>query len=97
MGKVYKAKGYEIPEYGRAAKGIPVINLLGIDSAESIQTIIAVNGGPESGRYLFFTTRLGIVKRTSVEAFSNIRSNGLIAIGLKDGDELVSVLETAGD
>lgn len=97
MGKVYKAKGYEIPEYGRAAKGIPVINLLGIDSAESIQTIIAVNGGPESGLYLFFTTRLGIVKRTSVEAFSNIRSNGLIAIGLKDGDELVSVLETAGD
>ena len=97
MGKVYKAKGYEIPEYGRAAKGIPVINLLWIDSAESIQTIIAVNGGPESGRYLFFTTRLGIVKRTSVEAFSNIRSNGLIAIGLKDGDELVSVLETAGD
>lgn len=97
MGKVYKAKGYELPEYGRAAKGIPVINLLGIDSAESIQTIIAVNGGPESGRYLFFTTRLGIVKRTSVEAFSNIRSNGLIAIGLKDGDELVSVLETAGD
>lgn len=97
MGKVYKAKGYEIPEYGRAAKGIPVINLLGIDSAESIQTIIAVNGGPESGRYLFFTTRLGIVKRTSVGAFSNIRSNGLIAIGLKDGDELVSVLETAGD
>ncbi len=97
MGKVYKAKGYEIPEYGRAAKGIPVINLLGIDSNEKIQTIIAVNGGPESGRYLFFTTRLGIVKRTSVDAFSNIRSNGLIAIGLKDGDELVSVLETEGD
>ncbi|MDT2757951.1 DNA gyrase subunit A [Enterococcus asini] len=97
MGKVYKAKGYEIPEYGRAAKGIPVINLLGIDSTENIQTIIAVNGGPESGRYLFFTTRLGVVKRTSVEAFANIRSNGLIAIGLKDGDELVSVLETAGD
>lgn len=97
MGKVYKAKGYEIPEYGRAAKGIPVINLLGIDSNEKIQTIIAVNGGPESGRYLFFTTRLGIVKRTSVDAFSNIRSNGLIAIGLKEGDELVSVLETAGD
>lgn len=97
MGKVYKAKGYEIPEYGRAAKGIPVINLLGIDSNEKIQTIIAVNGGPESGRYLFFTTRLGIVKRTSVAAFSNIRSNGLIAIGLKEGDELVSVLETAGD
>ncbi|MEQ7216488.1 DNA gyrase subunit A [Enterococcus asini] len=97
MGKVFKAKGYEIPEYGRAAKGIPVINLLGIDSNEQIQTIIAVNGGPTSGRFLFFCTRLGIVKRTSVEAFANIRSNGLIAIGLKDGDELVSVLETDGE
>lgn len=97
MGKVFKAKGYEIPEYGRAAKGIPVINLLGIDSNEQIQTIIAVNGGPTSGRFLFFCTRLGIVKRTSVEAFTNIRSNGLIAIGLKDGDELVSVLETDGE
>lgn len=97
MGKVFKAKGYEIPEYGRAAKGIPVINLLGIDSNEQIQTIIAVNGGPTSGRFLFFCTRLGIVKRTSVDAFANIRSNGLIAIGLKDGDELVSVLETDGE
>jgi len=96
-GKVYRSKGYEIPEYGRAAKGIPVINLLGIDSSERIQTIISVSDKPEEGNYLFFTTRLGVVKRTSVMAFSNIRSNGLIAIGLKEGDELVNVLSTKGD
>ncbi|MGX7197402.1 DNA gyrase subunit A [Enterococcus olivae] len=96
-GKVYRAKGYEIPEYGRTAKGIPVINLLGIDSNERIQTIISISEKPVEGDYLFFTTKLGVVKRTSVTAFSNIRSNGLIAIGLKDGDELVNVLSTKGD
>ncbi|HIZ53439.1 MAG TPA: DNA gyrase subunit A [Candidatus Enterococcus avicola] len=98
VGKVYRAKGYEIPEYGRTAKGIPVINLLGIDSNEQIQTIVSVNNEEISGNgYLFFTTRLGVVKRTSVTAFANIRSNGLIAIGLKDGDELVNVLKTTGE
>ncbi|TPE08611.1 DNA gyrase subunit A [Enterococcus sp. PF-2] len=96
-GKVYKAKGYEIPEYGRAAKGIPVINLLGIDSSERIEAIISASGGPQEGRYLFFTTRLGVVKRTSVTAFSNIRANGLIAIGLRENDELVNVIETHGE
>lgn len=95
-GKVYRAKGYEIPEYGRTAKGIPIINLLEIDSNEKIQTIIAVNGQAEEGKYLFFATRQGTVKRTSVGAFANIRSNGLIAIGLKEDDELVVVLETDG-
>lgn len=96
-GKVYRAKGYEIPEYGRAAKGIPVINLLGIDSNEKIQTIISVDGEAKEGRYLFFTTKYGVVKRTSVTAFANIRSNGLIAIGLKENDELVNVQGTTGD
>lgn len=96
-GKVYRAKGYEIPEYGRQAKGIPVINLLGIDSNEKIQTIIAVDEAPQEGHYLFFTTRLGVVKRTAVTAFSNIRASGLIAIGLKEGDELVDVLKTNGE
>ncbi|MCB5951247.1 DNA gyrase subunit A [Enterococcus sp. BWT-B8] len=95
-GKVYRAKGYEIPEYGRTAKGIPVINLLGIDSSENIQAIISVTGQAEEGHYLFFTTRKGTVKRTSVTAFSNIRSNGLIAIGLKEEDELVNVSLTDG-
>lgn len=97
MGKVYKAKGYEIPEYGRTAKGIPVINLLGIDSNEKIQTIISIDAASENGKYLFFTTRLGVVKRTSVTAFANIRSNGLIAVGLRENDELVNVLETNGE
>ena len=97
QGKVYKAKGYEIPEYGRAAKGIPVINLLGIDSNELIQAIIPVSNQPTAGRYLFFTTKYGVVKRTEVTAFSNIRSNGLIAIGLKEGDELVNIVETNGE
>ncbi|MEY8446190.1 DNA gyrase subunit A [Enterococcus ratti] len=95
-GKVYRAKGYEIPEYGRTAKGIPIINLLGIDSSEKIQAIIAVTGQAKEGHYLFFTTRQGTVKRTMVTAFANIRSNGLIAIGLKEGDELVNVLLTDG-
>lgn len=97
QGKVYKAKGYEIPEYGRAAKGIPAINLLGIDSNELIQAIIPVSSQPTAGRYLFFTTKYGVVKRTEVTAFSNIRSNGLIAIGLKEGDELVNIVETNGE
>ena len=96
-GKVYRAKGYEIPEYGRTAKGIPVINLLGIDSAEKIQAIISVGGKAEAGKYLFFTTLKGTVKRTAVTAFSNIRSNGLIAISLKEDDELVNVVTTNGN
>lgn len=95
-GKVYQAKGYEIPEYGRTAKGIPIINLLGIDSSEKIEAIISVSGQAEDGHYLFFTTRKGIVKRTSVTAFANIRSNGLIAIGLREDDELINVSVTDG-
>ena len=95
-GKVYRAKGYEIPEYGRTAKGIPIINLLGIDSNEKVQAIINVSGGAKSDEYLFFTTRLGVVKRTNSSHFANIRSNGLIAIGLKEGDELINVTVTNG-
>lgn len=95
-GKVYRAKGYEIPEYGRTAKGIPVINLLGIDSGEKIQAIINVQGEAQAGHYLFFTTLKGVVKRTDVSAFSNIRSNGLKAIVLKENDELMDVKLTDG-
>lgn len=97
QGKVYRAKGYEIPEYGRTAKGIPVINLLGVDSSEKIQTVIAIKEHSEEENYLFFTTKYGVVKRTNVQAFENIRSNGLIAIGLKENDELVNVLQTKGE
>ncbi|MFT8669567.1 MAG: DNA gyrase subunit A [Liquorilactobacillus hordei] len=98
MGKVYQMKGYEIPEYGRTAKGIPVINLLGIDSGEKVQAVINISRDMKTKEmYLFFTTRLGISKRTSVSEFSNIRSNGLKAITLKENDELISVLITDGD
>ena len=96
-GRVYRAKGYEVPEYGRTAKGIPIINLLGIDSNETIQAVISVNGQAEDGHFLFFVTKKGTVKRTTVTAFSNIRANGLIAIGLREGDELVNVMSTEGD
>lgn len=95
-GKVYRAKGYEIPEYGRTAKGLPIINLLGVDSSEKVQAIINVSGGADEDKYLFFTTRMGVVKRTNASAFANIRSNGLIAIGLKDNDELINVSVTNG-
>ena len=91
-GKVYRMKGYEIPEYGRSAKGIPVINLLNINSDEHVESVINVSDS-DSGqnRYLFFTTLHGTVKRTPVEEFSNIRSNGLKAISLKEGDEVMNV------
>jgi DNA gyrase subunit A len=95
-GKVYRTKGYEIPEYGRTAKGLPTINLLNIEKSERIEKIINVRGGAEKGRFLFFTTKYGVVKRTTVMAFAAIRSNGLKAINLRDGDELVNVMETDG-
>lgn len=95
-GKVYKAKGYEIPEYGRSAKGIPVINLLGIDSSEKIQTIVKVDSEEKNEDFLFFTTKQGVVKRTSVADFSNIRSNGLKAVTMREDDELVDVMLTNG-
>lgn len=99
-GKVYRMKGYEIPEYSRTAKGIPVINLLGIDSGESIQAVINIGRGngdeDNEHRYLFFTTLQGVAKRTPVAEFMNIRSNGLKAINLKDGDEVINVVITDG-
>ena len=96
-GRVYRLKGYEIPEYGRTAKGLPVVNLLKLDEGESIQTIINVESERSDNAYLFFTTRAGIVKRTSVKDFANIRQNGLKAINLKDEDELINVLLTQED
>ena len=93
-GRVYRLKGYEIPEYGRTAKGLPVVNLLKLDEGESIQTIINVESERSDDAYIFFTTRAGIVKRTSVKEFANIRQNGLKALNLKDEDELINVLLT---
>ena len=96
-GRVYRLKGYEIPEYGRTAKGLPVVNLLKLDEGESIQTIINVESERSDDAYIFFTTRAGIVKRTSVKEFANIRQNGLKALNLKDDDELINVLLTQDD
>lgn len=96
-GKVYKAKGYEIPEYGRTAKGIPAINFLGIGNEEKIQAIINMNNDPSETEQLFFTTRQGTVKRTAFSEFANIRTSGLRAISLKEEDELISVSLTDSD
>ena len=95
-GRVYSLKGYEIPEYSRTAKGLPVVNLLKMDEGETIQTIINVQQDRSDDSYLFFTTRHGVVKRTSVTEFANIRQNGLKALNLKDEDELINVFLTDG-
>lgn len=94
-GKVYRLKGYEIPEYSRTAKGIPIINLLEIDKEEWINAIIPVSELVDDW-FLFFTTRKGISKRTPLSSFANIRKGGLIAVGLHEGDELISVRLTDG-
>lgn len=99
-GKIYHSKGYEIPEYGRSAKGIPIINLLGIDNDERVQAVVHIKRNQEKetslAKYLFFVTRLGTVKRTKLEEFQNIRKNGLRAITLKADDSLDNVLLTDG-
>lgn len=99
-GKIYHSKGYEIPEYGRSAKGIPIINLLGIDNDERVQAVVHIKRNQEQEaslvKYLFFVTRLGTVKRTKLEEFQNIRKNGLRAITLKADDSLDNVLLTDG-
>ncbi len=96
MGRVYRLKAYEIPEYGRTAKGLPIVNLLKLDEGETIQTIINTRKEDTENKYFFFTTRRGLVKRTSVSEFSNIRQNGLRAVNLKEEDELINVLLTDG-
>ena len=96
-GRVYRLKGYEIPEYGRTAKGLPIVNLLKLHEGESIQTIINVEQDRSDEAYLFFTTRQGLVKRTNVAEFSNIRQNGLKALNLRDEDELINVFLTDGN
>ena len=94
-GKVYRSKGYEVPEFGRTAKGIPIINLLQIEKDEWINAVISVSEY-NADQYLFFTTRHGISKRTQLSQFANIRKGGLIAVGLRGEDELISVRKTDG-
>lgn len=96
-GRVYRLKGYEIPEYGRTAKGLPIVNLLKLDEGETIQTIINLKAEDLDQKCLFFTTRNGLVKRTRASEFANIRQNGLKAITLREQDELINVLLTTGD
>jgi len=94
-GKVYRAKGYEVPEFNRTAKGIPIINLLQVEKDEWINAVISVSEYSED-YFLFFTTRHGLSKRTKLSQFANIRKGGLIAVGLRDEDELISVRLTDG-
>ena len=96
-GKVYRIKGYEIPEYGRAAKGLPIVNLLNIENNENIQAIINLDSKQKTDeQYLFFATRYGVAKRVAIDEFKNIRNNGLRAINMRDHDELIGVLLTDG-
>lgn len=97
-GRVYRLKGYEIPEYGRTAKGLPIVNLLKLDEGETIQTVINAKSDEASdNNYLVFVTRQGLVKRTKEAEFKNIRQNGLIALRLREGDELINVFLTNGN
>lgn len=100
-GKVYSLKGYDIPEYGRTAKGLPIINLLDLDQDEFVRATINVSGDQAQAEAdeeeLFFVTKQGTVKRTKASEYFNIRTNGLIAINLKEDDELISVLQTKGN
>lgn len=95
-GKVYQKKAYTIPESGRTAKGLPIVNILEIAQDEYITAIIPVKEFNEQ-EFLFFATRLGVVKRTTLAAFGNIRTNGLIALSLREDDELIGVRKTSGE
>ena len=95
-GKVYRIKGYEIPSFSRQSKGIPVINLLPIEKDEIVKAMLKVGNNEHNGN-IVFCTQNGLVKRTDIKEFENIRSNGKIAITLKDEDELLSVQKTNGD
>ena len=95
-GKVYRLKGYEIPEYSRQSKGLPILNLLQIEKDEKVNSIVMLSK-EEPSKYLLFVTKKGIIKRTKISEFDNIRNSGKLSITLKDNDELISVKKTTGD
>lgn len=95
-GKVYRLKGYEIPEYSRQSKGLPIINLLQIEKDEMINSVINV-GKEENYQNLLFVTKMGVVKKTNIKDFDSIRTSGKICINLKDNDELIAVKKTTGN
>ena len=96
-GKVYRMKGYEIPEFSRQSKGLPIVNLLSVEKGEFINSIIKLEPEETVYKNLLFITRNGLVKRTDISEFENIRSNGKIAITLRDDDELIAVHKTTGE
>lgn len=95
-GKVYRLKGYEIPQFGRQSKGLPIVNLLRIDKDEKVTSVVKISTDDDK-KYLTFITKYGIIKKTLLSQFENIRQNGKIAIGLKENDELISVKKTSGN
>ena len=95
-GKVYRIKGYEIPEFNRQSKGLPIINLLPIEKDETISSILGISS-KEDTKYLLFVTKQGLVKKTAIEEFANIRTSGKICINLKENDELIAVKRTNGE
>ena len=96
-GKVYRMKGYEVPEFSRQSKGLPIVNLLPVEKGESINSIVSLSAKEHEYNYFVFVTKNGIVKRTDLSEFDNIRSSGKIAITLKEDDELISVRKTTGE
>ncbi len=95
-GKVYRLKGYEVPQFGRQSKGLPIINLLQIDKDERISSMIKISANDDK-KYLLFVTKYGIIKKTGLTQFESIRQNGKIAITLKENDELIAVKKTGGE
>ena len=95
-GKVYKIKGYEVPEFSRTSKGLPIINLLQIDKDEYVTSMLTYSR-TDTAKYLLFATKKGIVKKTAIEEFDNIRKSGKICISLRDNDELIGVKKTDGE
>ena len=95
-GKVYRKKGYQIPESGKAAKGVNIVNIIQVETGEKVQAMLHFRETGDEQLYLFMTTRNGTVKRLEVSALKNLRSNGIRALTLDEGDELISVVETRG-
>ena len=95
-GKVYRVKGYEIPQYSRQSKGLPIVNLLPLEKGETVKTMLKVSNNDEC-KNIVFCTQNGLIKRTNLSEFENIRSNGKIAISLKEDDELISAKKTTGE
>ena len=97
LGKVYRMKGYEIPEFSRQSKGLPIVNLLPLEKDERITSTLMISAENEEDKYLVFTTKRGLIKRTEMSEFDNIRTNGKKAIILKEDDELIAVRKSNGD